>query len=728
MSDRTRDRLYGLLPYVYRFRDAQQGGALRSFLGVVAEQVDVIEDDLQRLYDDWFIETCAPWAVPYLGELLGWQLTARAGEPGQAQRAEGMLLRRTLAPRADVGRALAFARRRGTLPLLEELARTTAGWPAHAVESYRLLSFTQPVNHPQPGRGRTVDLRDVAALERLGGPFESSARTADLRRPTSVHARGKYNLPSVGVYVWSLRAWPVTRCQADLNEGVGRAGRGCYTFDILGRDLPLFVRPEAEPSPYTLSEPRHTPSRLTRSMLERDLLDRDPRTRQDVRRAGSQFYGPGRSFSIELDRGEGYAAVPAEQIVAADLRDWRYRAPAGMVLVDPSRGRFKAAGEVRGARVSWHAGFSAATGGGEYDRELVGPAGAHRCYVVDAGEDARPGSFRSLAEALDAWRADRGAAAGGRAIIEVRSHGAQTGPLRVELDAGETLILRAADRRRPVLRLLDYAPDANDAVLVTGGRGSRFVLDGFLVAGRSLEVRGPLAQVVVRHCTLVPPHRHGGPREGGPAASLVLDGVEGDVLVERSIVGPVVVTGGDEPPAVELSGCVVDAGHDDDDAVHDGASSFARATLTVRETTVLGRVTAHALARAENSIFSGAMRVARRQGGCVRFSYVPPGSRTPRRFHCQPDLALAAAAGAGDAYRASEADRVRPVWASRSYGDPDYARLWRGGASEVARGAEDQGEMGVFHDLYLPQREEALAARLAEYVPAGTEAGIFFAT
>jgi hypothetical protein len=35
--------------------------------------------------------------------------------------------------------------------------------------------------------------------------------------------------------------------------------------------------------------------------------------------------------------------------------------------------------------------------------------------------------------------------------------------------------------------------------------------------------------------------------------------------------------------------------------------------------------------------------------------------------------------------------------------------------------------MGVWHDLYEPQREANLAVRLAEYVPAGTDAGILFA-
>jgi hypothetical protein len=36
--------------------------------------------------------------------------------------------------------------------------------------------------------------------------------------------------------------------------------------------------------------------------------------------------------------------------------------------------------------------------------------------------------------------------------------------------------------------------------------------------------------------------------------------------------------------------------------------------------------------------------------------------------------------------------------------------------------------MGVYHDLYEPQREANLVARLHEYVPADTDAGILYAS
>jgi len=52
------ERLYELLPVVYRQRDAEQGYPLRALLQVIAEQVDVVEDAIAQLYENWFIETC----------------------------------------------------------------------------------------------------------------------------------------------------------------------------------------------------------------------------------------------------------------------------------------------------------------------------------------------------------------------------------------------------------------------------------------------------------------------------------------------------------------------------------------------------------------------------------------------------------------------------------------------------------------------------------------------
>ena len=71
MSTATRDRLYELLPAIYRIRDAENGEPLHALLTIMGDELARIEDDIAGLHDDWFIETCAEWVIPYIGDLLG---------------------------------------------------------------------------------------------------------------------------------------------------------------------------------------------------------------------------------------------------------------------------------------------------------------------------------------------------------------------------------------------------------------------------------------------------------------------------------------------------------------------------------------------------------------------------------------------------------------------------------------------------------------------------------
>ena len=72
--------------------------------------------------------------------------------------------------------------------------------------------------------------------------------------------------------------------------------------------------------------------------------------------------------------------------------------------------------------------------------------------------------------------------------------------------------------------------------------------------------------------------------------------------------------------------------------------------------------------------------------------------------------------------------RIKPRFNSRFYGTPAYCQLADSCAEEIKRGADDESEMGVFHDLYQPQRAANLRARLNEYVPARATAGIIHVT
>src|SRR4051794_7569204 len=100
-SDPRLDRLYELVPAIYRMRDAEQGYPVRALLTVIAEQVNVVEDDIAQLYENWFIETSQDWAVPYIADLIGYRPVADAGPSSDVHDREDRALNRVLVPRRE---------------------------------------------------------------------------------------------------------------------------------------------------------------------------------------------------------------------------------------------------------------------------------------------------------------------------------------------------------------------------------------------------------------------------------------------------------------------------------------------------------------------------------------------------------------------------------------------------------------------------------------------------
>jgi hypothetical protein len=744
------DRLYDLLPVVYRMRDAEQGYPLRDLLRVLATQANVLEQDIARLYDNWFIETCDDWVVPYIGDLLGYTSLPEAAtldETGGPRRAG---LGRVLAPRADVANTIDARRRKGTLSLLEDLARDAAGWPARAVEFYRRLGWMQHLDHQHPHRGGTADLRDPGRLQRIGwanGAFDPFAHSVDLRRMASRHQAGRYSIPSVGLFACRLRSYPVSRSPAYCVE---ERGPHCFSFSVLGNDTPLFQRPIGETEPTHIAEEGNLPLPLRRYRF----AERGPQA--DYASVSDAMYGDGRSVQIWAPdwpaRGQG-VPVPREALIPADLSGWHYQIARGRVAVDPERGRLMFPANQRprrGVWVSYQYGFAADLGGGEYARVTAQLENA-TCYVVhttlpDRDPNARWPSnhYDSIAAALTAWAQAKAAASAQQPlhalIIELAESGVYEGSLDLQLEPGEAIQLLAAERTRPVLRLLDVRASQPDALTISGGAGSRLLLDGLMIVGRGIEVQGPaeetaatddLCELVIRHCTLVPGwalHCDGDPKRPGEP-SVTLDGTRAALRISHSILGAIAVISParrGEPPLLELCDSIVDATDAGRVALGAPDEAVAYVEASFSRCTVIGEVQAHAIALAEDAIFASPLRVLRRQRGCVRFCYVPDGSRTPRRFHCQPEMALAAVAAGDVVKRAQERLRVVPQFFSQRYTAPNYLRLDDGCCEEIRSGASDHSAMGVYHDLYEPQRAASLAARLQEYAPAGTDAGILF--
>jgi hypothetical protein len=178
-----------------------------------------------------------------------------------------------------------------------------------------------------------------------------------------------------------------------------------------------------------------------------------------------------------------------------------------------------------------------------------------------------------------------------------------------------------------------------------------------------------------------------------------------------------------DPICLKITDSILDATNPGNEAIGAPGCPVAHARLTIKRCTVFGQIQVHAIDLGENCIFVGKITVARSQEGCLRFCYVTPGSRTPRRYECQPDLVTRGKSGDE---KDSEASRVEPRFNSNRYGRPDYCQLSDDCAEEITGGADDESEMGAFHDLFQPQKATNLRARLEEYTPAGMDAGIIF--
>ncbi len=126
--------MYGLLPAYYRILDAEQGEPLKAFIDILAREGGLVEDNISQLYENWFIETCEEWVVPYIGDLLGVKNIHEIADVAFTRR-------------AYVANTLAYRRRKGTAAVIEQLALDVTGWRSKEVEFFQNLATTQNLNH-----------------------------------------------------------------------------------------------------------------------------------------------------------------------------------------------------------------------------------------------------------------------------------------------------------------------------------------------------------------------------------------------------------------------------------------------------------------------------------------------------------------------------------------------------------------------------------------------------
>jgi hypothetical protein len=675
------DRLFALLPAIYRIRDeegaGEDRGALRAVVDVIASQIRVLEHDVDQLYDDQFIETCASWVASYIGDVIGYRtlygVTEKIGSP-----------------RAEVANTIAYRRRKGTASMLEQLARDVTGWDARVVEFFQRLATTQYMNHTRSANIAWVDLRRSAALTAIGTAFDRANHTLDVR--SIARRRGRHNIPNVGLYLWRVQDYPLTATPAV--KLVDASGDRRYLFHQAGANAPLFSHAVAEDTITHIATRDNVPMPITR----RELWDQL-----------SAFYPS--SLAIVLDHVE----LPASAVRACDLSDagaaWAYDSP-DTVLIDPTLGRLVVpptltvngrALDTKNPVVTFHYGFPAELGGGPYARVETFTDDIEPMVAVTAPE--------SIASAIGSLA--------GSGVIEVHGNGRFRETLSIAAAEGVRLEVRAAEGVRPAVIL---SADLTIAL----ADDSELTLNGFFFSGGSVRVaassgRGRLR---LRHCTFVPGIRlnvDGSPAQpGGPG--LVVEAGAVSIEIDHCIVGGIRA---DANAVLTISDSIVDA--TDASGVAYAALDGAAAGGEVQflASTVVGKVHARILRLVSNSILDARLTESdswvapviaeRRQEGCVRFSYVPLSSMTPRRHRCVPASA-------------ADASRVRPHYTTERYGNPAYLQLSGRSPEEIRTGADDESEMGAYHGVFAPQRETNLRIRLEEYLRFGLEAGVFDAS
>jgi hypothetical protein len=740
----TEEDLYNLLPAIYRIRDAEGSGALQALAGVFAKQANIVESDIAQLGENWFIETCEEWVVPYIGDLLG----VRGLHP---------ISHATFSLRARVANTLAYRRRKGTAAMLEQLARDSTDWPAHAVEFFELLGTTQNYNHLRPHNIITPDLRRTEVLELLDTPFDRIAHTVDVRH--IANRRGKHNIPNIGLFLWRLQSYPL-RSETEIAPGViapAVAARavtsppdGRFMFNPVGLDAPLFNFPQPETEITHLAEEINVPGALRR----RPLYDELEATRQALaegRVPGAlYFFSPPPVLEVFIN-GQP-TAVPTKEILICDLSAWqipdatkRYTLPDRtkvflpiQVAVDPVLGRmtFPTAPTVNQVQVNYSYGFSGDMGGGPYNRteavnalrtldgekafikEVKWKVGVSQVHTAVAHK-----IFPTLAAAVKEWNQESTKALnpitlGTIALLDSRTYVENLTALdQIKIPEGSQLMIYAADlatgKQIESATPKDQRPHLLGDISVAGtapaasGTAGELILNGLLIEGNVKVLTGNLGTLRLSHCTIVP-----------GIGKLTVNGVNDEpvIRVERSICGMI-----DLPDSVAQLFVL--------DSIVDGVgykaivANGSRAEL--QASTFFGDVETKML-EAGNSIFMDKLTAKLRQAGCIRFCFLRDDSVTPRRYRCQPDLALQDVDDA--ATQQSIRARIKPSFTSRDYGQPGYAQLKLTVPAEITTGTDDGAEMGVFYFLKQPQREVNLRASLDEYLRFGLEAGIFYVT
>src|SRR5262249_16921723 len=163
--------------------DANNGQALLALLKVVGAQAANLRQDLDALWDNFFIETCDDWVVPYIGALVGTNLLQQP--IGQSNRLE-------------VWNTVLWGPSKGTPQMLQSMSQSISQWPVEIAEFFSSLGWSQNLDHVRLDRPLTPDLRNPSRLGLLGHADDPFAHAADFK-PASPLDQPRVRVNSLGI-------------------------------------------------------------------------------------------------------------------------------------------------------------------------------------------------------------------------------------------------------------------------------------------------------------------------------------------------------------------------------------------------------------------------------------------------------------------------------------------------------------------------------------------------
>jgi|GEM_PF-6604372 len=440
------DLFYNLLPRYNRRQDMAQGSPLRALFDILQAPYDAVEGDIGALYDDWFVESCAPWVLPYIADLIG-------GTGFDLQDQPGLDARRLVAD------AVAYRRRKGLAATLEHVIEDATGWTAAVVENMPRTAQTWNLRKAESHPGRLPSIREMTVAPE---PFAGLTRLPSLRP-------GEGMLPvQLRAFVWRREVQPL---------------RGVEAF-VEKRHLDR-----------RMLHPLGLPIRLYQRRLRRPHLD-------EVCNADAaplplaQAPRPMRSLSLRF--ADEDKPLTADAVILADLREWSPPPEwdEARIAVDPDSGRVLLLDPADSFRIlladySYGGGDM---GGGAYLRpspELPSALPSLQRFPVTT-----PALFATKLRDLP----DEGG------IVEIsdsRTYGNgdphEGWNIDLGQDAPRTILIQAAQGERPCLR--------GGLRVSAGPGGGVLVLDGLLMEG-GIHLSGPVT-LVLNHCSLFARKRSG---------------------------------------------------------------------------------------------------------------------------------------------------------------------------------------------------------------------------